>query len=37
MAMCVLLLVPRLARRERKAVDMNDRGRRYDLAKRGEL
>jgi hypothetical protein len=36
-ATCVLLLAPRLARRHRNSIDVNDRGRLYQWAKDGEL
>jgi hypothetical protein len=36
-ALCVLLLVRRLARRHRTGIDVTDRGRRYEWARDGEL
>ena len=36
-AMAVLLLAPRLARRHRGGIDVTDPGRRYEWAKDGEL
>jgi hypothetical protein len=36
-AMAALLLAPRFVRGQRQGIDVNDRGRRYEWAKDGEL